>query len=80
MKAPKRLLNATEVTNCRKAVETYHVNMLNGLISYSQDCVNQRKTLFYLKVLLGNNFPQFDKWPGKYTSKTRQVVIKPVCK
>ena len=31
------------------------------------------KALFPLKVLLGNNFPQFDKSLGKYTSKTRQV-------
>ena len=59
---------------------------LNCVISYStqifkqnlwffiiQDCVDQRKALFYLKILLGNNFPQFDKCPGKYTSKTRQV-------
>ena len=80
IKAPKHLLNATEVTTCRKAVEAYHVKMLNGVISYSQDSVSQRKTLFYLKVLLGNNFAQFDKWPGKYTSETRQVEIKPVCK
>ena len=59
---------------------------LNRVISYStqifkqnlwffiiQDCVDQRKALFYLKILLGNNFPQFDKCPGKYTSKTRQA-------
>ena len=45
------------------------------------DCANQeRKTLFYLKVLLGNNFPLFDKCPGKYTSKTRKVETKPICK
>ena len=67
--------------------------MLNGFIPYSgqifiknslffkiQDCMNQRKALFYLKVLLGNNFPQFDKSPGKYKSKTRQVETKLVCK
>ena len=42
--------------------------------------MNQRKALFYLKVLLGNNFPQFDKSPGKYKSKTRQVETKLVCK
>ena len=42
--------------------------------------MNQRKALFYLKVLLGNNFPQFDKSPGKYSSKTRQVETKLVCK
>ena len=29
-----------------------------------QDCVNQRKALIYLMVLLGNSFPQFDKSPG----------------
>ena len=42
--------------------------------------MNQRKALFYLKVLLGNNFPQFDKSPGKYSSKTCQVETKLVCK
>ena len=41
-----------------------------------QDCVNQGKKLFYLKILLGNNFPQFDKSPGKYTSKTCQIKTK----
>ena len=37
MTAPKHLLNATEVTTCRNGVETstYHVKMLNGLISNS---------------------------------------------
>ena len=52
--------------------------MLNGLTSYSSkifkrnllffimlDYVDHGKKLFYLKVLLGNNFPQFDKSPGK---------------
>ena len=38
-----------------------------------QDCVNQGKASFYHKVLLGNNFLQFDKCPSKYTSTTRQV-------
>ena len=92
MKAPKHLLIATKVKTCRNEVETYHVKLLNDLISYSsyifkheplffiiQDCVNQRKT-FHLKVLLANNFLQFDKSPGKYTSKTHQVETKPVPK
>ena len=78
MKAPKNLLNAAEVTTCSNGVETYYKKLLNGLLSYScqifkenplffimQDWVNQRKALFYLKVLLGNNFPQFYKSPGK---------------
>ena len=34
MKAPKHLVNATEVTSCRNGVETYHVKMLNDLVSY----------------------------------------------
>ena len=93
MKAPKHLLSATEVKTCRDGVETFQVKMLNDLISYSgkifkqnplffimQDCVNQRKALFYLKVLLGNNFPQFDKSLVKCTSKTRQVETKSVSK
>ena len=55
--------------------------MLNGPESHSgqifkqnpeffiiQDCVNQRKALFR----------QFDKIPGKCTSKTCQVETKPV--
>ena len=68
--APKDLLNATEGMPCKNGVEMYHVKMLNEIMSYSgqifkqnpllfiiQDCVNQSKTLFYLKVILGNNFP-----------------------
>ena len=63
---------------CRNGVETYHIKMFNELYSSHifkqnhlffiiQDCDNQRKALFYLKVLLGKNFPQFDKIPDKYT-------------
>ena len=60
MKAPKHLLNATEVTTSRNGVEVYHIKMLNGFISYGgqifkqnplifiiQDCVNQRKAFFW---------------------------------
>ena len=92
-KTPKHLLSATEVTTCRNGVKTYHVKMLNDLMSYSgqtfkqhlllfiiQDCVNQRKSLLHLKVLLANTFPQFDKDLGKYGSKIRQFETKPVCK
>ena len=35
MKAPKHLLNATEVTACRNGVKTYNIKLLNDLISYS---------------------------------------------
>ena len=69
MKAPMYLLNTTEVMTCRNVVETDHVKMLNDLLSYIghifkqnplfsliQDCVYQRKTLFYPTVLRGNNF------------------------
>ena len=42
-----------------------------------QGCVNQRKILFYIKVLLDINSPQFNKSLGKYASKTRQVETKP---
>ena len=34
MKVPKYLLNAAEVMTCRNGVETFHVKMVNGLISY----------------------------------------------
>ena len=44
-----------------------------------QDSVNQIKTLFNVMVLLGNNFHQFDKSPGTYTSNTCQVETKTVC-
>ena len=44
-----------------------------------QDCVNQRKALFYLKVLAGI-IPQVDKSLSKCTSKTHQVEAKPVSK
>ena len=37
---------------------------------------NQRKSLFSLKVLLGNNFHQFDESPGKYYGETRQTETK----
>ena len=30
--------------------------------------------------ILGTNFPQFDKCPRKYTSKSRQAETKPVFK
>ena len=93
MKEPKHLLNTIEVTTGKNRVETYYVKMLNGLISFSsqifkenllffiiQDCVNQRQALFYLQILLGNTFPQFDKSPDKCTSKTCQVETKPVPK
>ena len=45
-----------------------------------QHCVNQRKTLVYLKVLPENNLSQFDKSIGKYSSETCQAATKPVCK
>ena len=79
IKASKHLMNATEVTICRNGVKTYYIKMQNGFISYSsqifkqnplffitENYVDQRKALFYLKVLLGNNFPHIDKSPGKY--------------
>ena len=69
------------------------IKMLNDLISYSgwifkqnhlffiiQDCLNQGKALFYLKVLLGNNSPWFDKSPCNYISKTCHVETKAVSK
>ena len=65
MKAPKHLLGATEVKTYRNGVKTYHVKMLNVLTSYSnqsplffiiQDCVNQRKAIFYLRSYLATSF------------------------
>ena len=61
----------------------YHVEVksLNSVFFFTiHDFVKQGKVLFYLKALLGNNFPQFNKSPDKYTSKTRQVETKPVSK
>ena len=70
MKAPNHLLNDTEVKTCRNGVKTYHIKMLNDLISYCdqifkqnplffiiQDCVNQRKALLYLNILNISIFP-----------------------
>ena len=75
------LLNASEVTTCRKAVEIFtplppppkKKKMLKVLISYSGqifnqntlfftmwDCFNRKCALSYLKVLLVNNFYEFD--------------------
>ena len=69
-----------EVTTCRNRVETYPIVIKQDLLFFIiLDCVNQRKSFFYLQVLFGNNFAQFDKSPGKYSSKTCQVEIKPVC-
>ena len=36
--------------------------------------------LFYFKVLICDNFCEFDESPGKYTSKNCQVETKLVCK
>ena len=61
----------------------YHVEVksLNSVFFFTiHDFVKQGKVLFYLKALLGNNFPQFNKSPDKYTSKTRQAETKPVSK
>ena len=71
-------------SKCKMAL--YHIvvkslnNLLRSFIFHNQDYVNQRKALFYLRVLLDSNFPQFDKSPGNYYSKTRQVKTKSVCK
>ena len=43
MKAPKHLLNATEVTTYRNGVEVYHVKMLNGFTLYSGHIFKQNK-------------------------------------
>ena len=69
MKAPKHLLNATEMTTSRYGVEVYQIKMLNGFISYSgqifkqnplifmiQDCANQRKAFFILRFYLAAIF------------------------
>ena len=43
----------------QKWTQKIHAKTLNGLISYSDQTfsLNQRKTLFHLKVLFGKNFP-----------------------
>ena len=69
MKAPKHLPNTTEMKTCRNAFKAHHIKSLNDLTSYSgqifkqnplffiiQDCVNQRKALFYLRSCLATSF------------------------
>ena len=82
-KALKHLLNATEVNDqqkwsrnmskCKMALYHYSDQIFkqNPLFFIIQVCDNQRKAFLYLKFLLGNNFSQFDKYPGKCTRKTR---------
>ena len=52
----------------------------NSLFYKNTTALVKRKAIFYLKFLLGNNFPQLDKNPGLFTSKTYQVEKKPVYK
>ena len=47
MKAAMHLLNATEVTTCRDGVETYHVKMLNDLLSHSGLIFKQNPLFFH---------------------------------
>ena len=47
-KAPKHLLNATEVVTCINGVEAYHIRMLNGLTSYSGQIF--RENLLFFKT------------------------------
>ena len=51
-----------------------------GIFDVNSTIVNMKapKTLFPLKVLLDNNYPQFDKSLGMCTSKTCHVETKPV--
>ena len=78
MKVPKHLLNATEygidnLQKCSRIISHQNANTgqifkQNPLFFIIQDCFNQIKALFSLKVLFTTTFPQFDKRPGKYTS------------
>ena len=48
------ILDATEVTNSKNRVDTANANSsqilkMNPLFFITQDCLNQRKTLFYLR-------------------------------
>ena len=45
----------------RYIIEQSNLFKQKPLFFIIQDCINQRKVLFSLKVLIGNNFPQFDK-------------------
>ena len=96
MKASKLSLNPTDVScrngvetchvkilNGQNTNTLYHITVksFNRILYLSQSrTVNQRKALFYLKALLGNNFHQFDKCPCKNTDNALQVETKPVCK
>ena len=75
-------VDVTEVKKCRNGVKNISCQNANYCYQFFiiLDCLNDRKALFYLKALLGNNFPQFDKNPGKYIIKTSQVETKPVSK
>ena len=78
MKLPKHLLNTTEVTTCRNIKsKCSSIFKQISLFFITQDRVNQRKSLFYFKVLVGNNFHQFDETAGKYYGKTCQADTKP---
>ena len=60
----------------------YHMvvkSLTEPFIFLAQDSGNHRKPSVYLKVLLGNNFSQFGKSPGKYNSKTWSAETKGSC-
>ena len=85
MRVPMHILNATEVTNSKNGVDTANANSsqilkMNPLFFITQNCLNQRKTLLYLRSCSATIFIQYDKSPGKYTSKSCLVETKPVCK
>ena len=85
MKALKHLLKTTklvtgEIESKYFTLKYSQIFKQKPLFFLTKDCVNQRKSLFYLKVLLGKNFHHLDESTGNYYGKTCQVETKPVNK
>ena len=85
MKALKHLLKTTklvtgEIESKYFTLKYSQIFKQKPLFFLTKDCVNQRKSLFYLKVLLGKNFHHLYESAGNYYCKTCQVETKPVNK
>ena len=52
----------------------------NNLIFHNSGLCQSKTDIILSMVLLGNNFSQFFKYPGNYTSKSHEVETKPVGK
>ena len=49
-KSPKHLLNAMEKKTCRNGVKTYHIEMLNCIISYSNQIFKQNPFFYNTRL------------------------------